>query len=149
MRLVLLFLVTGVLVADTITFGMHSNYDVQLPASNLNTSGVTIEELEKQSPQYAFSFSGDLVGYFGLVDVNPARLVVWTTRRGPDYESPDEFYAAVIPPIPPPFVPPPVPPVIPPPVVPPQENVPEPNTWILVFGGVVTLLGMGSLRRAW
>ncbi len=162
MRLVLLFLVSGILVAETITFGMHPNYDVQLPVSNLtNTSGVTVEELEKQSPQYAFAFSGNLIGYFGLLDTNPARLVVWTVRRGPDYEPRDESESYVTPVIPPPVVPPP--PFIPPPVIPPscemlgtcpqpppsQGEVPEPGTQLLFVSGGTILFGAMVLKRRW
>ena len=164
MRLISLFLfLSTVLAADMVTFGMHPNYDVQLPVSNLNTSGVTVEELEKQSPQYAFAFSGNLIGYFGLLDTNPARLVVWTVRRGPDYEPKDqEGYDAV--PVIPPIVPPPVvPPFIPSPVIPPscemlgtcpqpppsQGEVPEPRTQLLFVSGGAILFGARALKKGW
>lgn len=154
---VLMFLVVGLgaLMATPILVvpGMHTNFDVQLPDYLINNSGVTLEELDRGRPQNAFAFSDNLIGIFD--SVNPGRLVVWTVRRGPDYEPKDqESYAVPVIPliVPPPFVPPPV---VPPPTCemlgtcpqpPPQENVPEPNTSIFVFGGIA-LLGIGSLRR--
>ncbi len=142
--------------------GQHPNYTVQLPQDLNNLTGITLEELLQQNPQYQFGFTSmtdtgprNLVGYFD--PVLPATWVIWTTpnlwqppKEEPNFERliPSPTGCEVTGTCPPP--PPPgceVTHSCPPPVcvydchhpVPPPTEVPEPNVFIFVSMGLILI----------
>lgn len=140
--------------------GEHPNYDVQLPGTLTNNTGITLGELLIQNPQNIFAFTTEtlsgprkLVGYFD--PVLPATQVTWTTPYV--WEPPTEYSSSAT------LSPPPIscevthtcpPPPCPPgcecgphnPPPPPPTPVPEPGQWRNMLLSLAGLLFVGYLK---
>ncbi len=60
---------------ELVTEGENPNIDIQLPDDLSNNTGITGEQIQKESPQNDFVFSGDLVGY--IDPNNQGKAIIW------------------------------------------------------------------------